>query len=77
MVVIEYCGGERQGILIIPEEVEGKGWRKMALELRELHDIAQDNTMRNSISSVPNKGKGQKEGKKHYKEAKMIKKAFQ
>lgn len=36
LTIVEYKGGGRRSLLIFPKEVEGKGWRKMALELSEL-----------------------------------------
>lgn len=33
LTIFEYRGGRRNSLLNIPKEVEGKGWRKMAMEL--------------------------------------------
>lgn len=33
LIVVEYRGGGRKSLIIIPKEVEGQGWRKMSMEL--------------------------------------------
>lgn len=37
LTIVEYRGGGRRKLIIIPEEVDDKGWRKMAIELRAMH----------------------------------------
>lgn len=34
--IIDYRGGGRKSLVIIPEEVEAKGWKMMAMELCEM-----------------------------------------
>lgn len=36
LYIIEFRGGGSRGLIIIPEEAEGYGWKKMAEELREV-----------------------------------------
>lgn len=39
LTIVECRWGGRRSVIIILEVVEGKGWRKMAMELHEVHDI--------------------------------------
>lgn len=33
LIVVEYRGGSRKSLIIIPKEVEGQGWRKMSMQM--------------------------------------------
>lgn len=37
LTIVEYRGGGRRNLIIILEEVEDKGWRKMAMELHAMY----------------------------------------
>lgn len=55
--------GEEVPLSSLKKQKGRKGWRKMALELRELLKRAPNNVMKKSIYGVPNRGKVGKDGR--------------
>lgn len=37
LTIVEYRGGGRRGLFIISKEMDGRGWRKMAMELHAMY----------------------------------------